>query len=1309
MRTFFRTLVLLLAGILGVLRRLCMSFVGENSMRFFTVILLSGILCLFCFQMAQSAEVKVVDNNVFVETDAYEVEFTDGVITHLYNKLTEEIYTLPLGVGGVTGFRGRSGLLKRDGGSIWTEQATLTAARKVAPLKAEILFRQGQNEFRLFIGVDARSGDLLIEQNGISDTAGVYGIQWGCGNLDVGNLDLILPAEGGQVIDATSPVTSRSFNYPGSWEVQLAIVQGERGGFFVRGADETFQFKALHYEKNVESFAIGFETQNQAPFNALTSAQSVTWRLNTYTGDWRVPARQYRDWMERTFNPWRLDEMPTWVQDIGLVVTLRGLLDTNVLDKLAEQIDPTKTLLYVLGWRKSPYEPDYTPKPKFGSFVEAAHRRGFRVMPNTTLLTMSPHYPLYAEFQKFQYRDPWSGKLLGWRWNEIDHPHRHAYINLASSAFRKLFVRELKQIWEEYKVDAFHLDISHAVVNDANGLIDGLNAGQGNVLMHKELAASMPGVVFSGESLHEVTFFRESFAQRWKVWPDWNLTPRGRPHPVSAFLFSLYTLPYGYLGFPNPDSDSQLYQEYLDSYESWGILPTLNLWSVRQLEPEHVGTQRLLSIARDWQQLGLKPDFETDWDANTLFQYVGKGGEIVRYQTTETPSGAEVGSTLILPQEGAGYERIFGATQVKTNRNLPYWHAYNETTLLGLNPKKSYFLSDTPRDFSQGHINALPEGVFVTESRVTENAALFRLERTDDSHEIDLLSQFHLLKTGTVLNGRESPRQKGAAFDPGETSISGIRKSTIWAQPPWQGISGDTFGEWKLSLPNSPHIRLEFDIGLWDGPDSEKSDGVTFIISVQGNVIFREHYNQREWKHISLDLTSYQGQQVVLRFTTNPGPNGDVGWDWPVWGEPEIISDPPDTLTKVGFFLPNEPIKTFPDTVRHVGQGQYVLNTKLPTQILFLFDFAQQVVTPYNLRDAELIVGLQVDNIFRLGNVYGSGRWSRGTVGGVEKESINAHPPRDGQTVLQSLLSLPQGEEIMLSFSIGLLDENARSDGVSFKVLLNGQNQFEHFTKVPGWMDAQIPLSEHAGETVLLELVSDSGETDSWDWAHWADLFITAKGVESNGDVNQDGIVNVLDIILVAQNLGQKPPSNPRVDVNKDGQVNVLDLVFVAERLGEKVVSAAPSLMGIVKDTLSLPEDVIVVRRALNELEAVPEKSHGVEMTIRFLRAWLANADQEVRETRLLPNYPNPFNPETWIPYQLADAADVSVKIYGVGGRLVRTISVGFKPVGYYLARERAAYWDGRNEIGESVSSGVYFIQFLSGDFAATRRIVVVK
>ena len=114
-------------------------------------------------------------------------------------------------------------------------------------------------------------------------------------------------------------------------------------------------------------------------------------------------------------------------------------------------------------------------------------------------------------------------------------------------------------------------------------------------------------------------------------------------------------------------------------------------------------------------------------------------------------------------------------TQVKTDRSLPHWHAYNQKRILGLDPEKSYLLEhDAPRDFSQVHINSLPEGVSVTESRVTKNAALFRLERTDVSREIDLLSQFHLLKTGIVVNGEELRLQKGATFWRTDTSLSGI-------------------------------------------------------------------------------------------------------------------------------------------------------------------------------------------------------------------------------------------------------------------------------------------------------------------------------------------------------------------------------------------------------------------------------------------------------------------------------------------------------------------------------------------------------
>ena len=87
-----------------------------------------------------------------------------------------------------------------------------------------------------------------------------------------------------------------------------------------------------------------------------------------------------------------------------------------------------------------------------------------------------------------------------------------------------------------------------------------------------------------------------------------------------------------------------------------------------------------------------------------------------------------------------------------------------------------------------------------------------------------------------------------------------------------------------------------------------------------------------------------------------------------------------------------------------------------------------------------------------------------------------------------------------------------------------------------------------------------------------------------------------------------------------------------------------------------------------------------------------------------MANYPNPFNPETCIPYQLANPADVSVRIYSVDGTLVRTLPLGHKAVGTYQNRSRAAYWDGKNEVGEPVASGIYFYTLTADNFTATRK-----
>ena len=93
----------------------------------------------------------------------------------------------------------------------------------------------------------------------------------------------------------------------------------------------------------------------------------------------------------------------------------------------------------------------------------------------------------------------------------------------------------------------------------------------------------------------------------------------------------------------------------------------------------------------------------------------------------------------------------------------------------------------------------------------------------------------------------------------------------------------------------------------------------------------------------------------------------------------------------------------------------------------------------------------------------------------------------------------------------------------------------------------------------------------------------------------------------------------------------------------------------------------------------------------------------------LLQNYPNPFNPETWIPYQLKDDSQVTIQIYSISGEIVRRLELGYKPAGIYNNQDRSAYWDGRNEAGERVSSGVYFYNIQTGDFTATRKMISMK
>ena len=201
-------------------------------------------------------------------------------------------------------------------------------------------------------------------------------------------------------------------------------------------------------------------------------------------------------------------------------------------------------------------------------------------------------------------------------------------------------------------------------------------------------------------------------------------------------------------------------------------------------------------------------------------------------------------------------------------------------------------------------------------------------------------------------------------------------------------------------------------------------------------------------------------------------------------------------------------------------------------------------------------------------------------------------------------------------------------------------------------------------------------------------------------DVNQDGIVNILDLVLIASNFGATGQN--AADINGDGMVNIQDLVLVAAAFGN--TATAPEIWSLNLDAMTTRAQVeqwLSEARQLNLID--PTFQRGITVLEQLLAALTP------KETGLLANYPNPFNPETWIPYQLATPAEVTVRIYTAGGVMIRVLAIGHQPVGIYQDRHRAVYWDGRNETGESVASGVYFYSLTAGEFTATRKMVILK
>ncbi len=244
------------------------------------------------------------------------------------------------------------------------------------------------------------------------------------------------------------------------------------------------------------------------------------------------------------------------------------------------------------------------------------------------------------------------------------------------------------------------------------------------------------------------------------------------------------------------------------------------------------------------------------------------------------------------------------------------------------------------------------------------------------------------------------------------------------------------------------------------------------------------------------------------------------------------------------------------------------------------------------------------------------------------------------------------------------------------------------------------PLTTLPINTIMLQVIDVHGNITRQGYVLRAG---ESPSVQNSTDINGDGTVDTTDLVLVAANFGKTiiGSINPNPDVNRDGVVDILDLLLVVNELNSEV-NAAPTQSHFVAS-----RNAETLQQWIDMAKRLPNRDATVAKGIAVLEQMLASVVPT--ETRLLENYPNPFNPETWVPYQLAKPADVTLRIYAADGKLVRTLALGHQAAGMYQNRNRAAHWDGKNEMGESVASGVYFYTLTAGNFSATRKMLIRK
>ena len=510
----------------------------------------------------------------------------------------------------------------------------------------------------------------------------------------------------------------------------------------------------------------------------------------------------------------------------------------------------------------------------------------------------------------------------------------------------------------------------------------------------------------------------------------------------------------------------------------------------------------------------------------------------------------------------------------------------------------------------------------------------------------------------TTITGHISGFPKIAFSPDGNTLVSGNRDKTLRL---WDTTTGSNIGTFVGHI--GPVISVDFSP---DGQTIASSGGVVF-----GDRWFADDYPIRLWD-VSSGLqtaTIFGHEHGIYRVVYSPD-----GKYLLVYGSDKRPTFW-DTTSGTIFWTFNE----YTDKIGYISFSpdgkKFVYGD---SNGVYLWDIASRKLintytgsVPYTSNivfspDGNTIAAGGVGQEVHLWNVYT----------GERKTIITGH-----DELFKTVLFSPDGQTILTAggWEDGRLQFWDPETG-AFKIVLHMPLGAYILAFSP---DGKTLASSHEHGTILL-----------WDYGSF---FNTSKHV---ADVNNDGVVDIHDLVVVAANFGKTGEN--AADVNGDRVVNIADLIKVAAALEQDAAAPTVSLLKRRYNiTRSDIQQWITQTQQLKHINITSQKG------IRFLEQLLHAITP--KETALLPNYPNPFNPETWIPYQLAQPSDVTIHIYSADGKLIRFFNLGFKPAGIYHNQQNALNWDGNNQLNEPVATGIYFYTLTAGKHTSTRKMLIKK